>query len=164
MLILKHLRISAADFFEKTSEKSKYLAKIIIFSTTNKAICASQARWIQILVLKKNVFITKTFLFRSNTTTTNSIWSINYIFLVFNKALIDIYNFQIRFCSKNRIFVLLKMTKNIFKMTSILILACKYDFWKKPHLFNLVLNLKASQHPFNHIKNRTINLLGSNLD
>lgn len=70
----------------------------------------------------------KTSLLRSKTTIISFFWLIIYIYLVVDRILIDVYDFQISFYFINNIFILLKIEKNMLKIIAILMSISKKIF------------------------------------
>lgn len=76
-------------FSEKILEKFKYLARILIFSISNKAIWAFLVGCINIKhSFKEVIYIIKALTFSSNATLANSFILISFTYLVVKKALV----------------------------------------------------------------------------
>lgn len=145
-LIPKHLKSFTAAFFEKTSIKSKYLARTITSSTTNKAIWASQARCIVIWLKRKKVIYTmKASKFLSSAALANFFLSMSSTHLVIDRTLTGVYNRQISSFSANYTSTLLRFRKSMPKIPSILMLASKKIFWKNRALSSLSLTWKFAK-------------------
>ena len=75
-----------ANFFEKTSAKSEYLAGMVTFLAINKAIWAFQARWIVIFNVSQAMCTTKALTFLFNAALANFFLSISFIRRVVSRA------------------------------------------------------------------------------
>lgn len=90
------------------------------------------------------IYITKILLSASNIAITNSFESISWAYLVINRTLLVIYDFYMRFFSLNNTSILLIFKKNIFGITSNLVLATRKVSWKNLSLPTLFSTQKSA--------------------
>lgn len=75
----------------------------------------------------------------SNTLTTDSLQSITCTRLLVDRVLAEVYDLHISFRSRKSIFALIKVRKDIYRITSTLISIIKKIFWKKRACPNVLL-------------------------
>ena len=85
-MILVHSGSTLANFFNKTSAKSKYFAKIVILLAINQAIWAFWAGRIIIFNINEATQTIKTSTCLSNTALINSFLLMNFIFQVVGRV------------------------------------------------------------------------------